>query len=857
MSLTPEKPIFPAVMTCPLCHAPELYLFDDTITGGIWFHCEACRAHGDIITFAAQIWNTSTVDALSRFVALGAANAAETDRLSGEYLRALSRMNAGEELWGAASRQTWGHNDDVIACRVRELGLDESVPGCHGLIGVAHHDQIAELCGRLGRATPVRMREDGPSLAFPFYDLPGRLAGVLLVQYNDDFMSRRVFVPLSFARRHVDAGYFLMQAALKPVPESLRNSFFITDDMFWALTAQCTNLKSGLGLLPLVGFYSGPESRSLGLSWQALGNAPRFFHAAHITPDTVTQAANAKGYVCTLPPDKVHRAPNTARTLVKLAAIRRSAQTWQTALDSTLKASNETAAQSFVTRLGMDIHKLQDFLSKQSYISKDFAGRLLAHIESNPGVPTKLQRNWVVIERDGGWWSTTGLQVANGQVVIEKVVHGDNGARIYVGVVRAGGREIRFTESAERIENIGLLAFAERIAAAENVLFIFGRKWNTHAHLTAMKLHPPELVQVSGRSGWNAQTSEFCFYRYAINNDGQLKFSPYPEINPQRTADFPPPGTAPITIRSLLTPAHENAQLWTVFAAVAANLLAPVVNRQAKATACPAANFAAAATVGASLDCPHKRFSSPQRTNVSRAITEAASPGAWPVFASHMFDDAHLCRTVVALPAGPVFARLAPVTALLAPSYGWQLLRETPTAKESDVSAMRHVLPSYIQHVLQTRMRVAARHEDLTTAVLIDLAAWLKDIYDATFNLEYARNKLAHELHAHETLMEAVNIGIEAGKLSVLPRPRSKEQARSFLLRNKSNWWLNQRAIDRYCVAVGGVAPNWPAIITQLERDRVLRGDETVHNMPGLLVRRDWCDQFWSDLQMTDSRELG
>ncbi len=859
LGLVPEKPIFPAVMTCPLCHAPSLYLFDDVVTDGIWFHCETCRAHGDIITFGAQIWNTSTVEALNRFVALGAANASETDRLSGEYLRALSRLKAGEDFWATAAGQIWNHHDDIIACRVRELGLDDSLEACRGLVGVAHHDQVAELCKGIGRAAPNRMRENGPSLVFPFYELPNRMTGLLLIQYNDDFMSRRVFMPLSGNRKgKSDAGYFLLHTAMLPAPESLRNSYFVTDDIFWALAAQCTNLKSGLGLLPLAAGYSGPESRSAGLSWQAFGRAPRFFHSAHITPDTVTQAANAKGYVCTLPPDKVHRPPSPSRTLQRLAAIRRTAQTWQTALETTLKTSNETAAQSFVAKVGLELGKLQDFLKRQAYISKDLAARLLSHVESAPALPTKLQKNWTVLERDGGWWSISGIHIANAQIVIEKIVHAENGARMYIGNVHINDLTLPFADSAEKIENIGLLGYAAQVAAAENILLIYNRKWNTTSHVAAMKLHPPELVHVSGRRGWHQRTSEFCFYNYAIANDGEVKPIPYPEINPSRAADFPEPGLiAPLTIRPLLTPSYENAQIWTVFAAITANLLAPVLGRQPKGTALLGANFEDALAVGAALDCSARKLNSPHRTNSAKTMSVAAEAADWPVFASHLFDDIHLCRTPVHVPNGPLLVRLPPVTGLLATSYGWQLLRGPARPIAPDASAMRHVLPSYIQRALQQRMQVASLHADLTAAVLTDLAAWFKDIYDQTFNLPYALNKLVTEDRAHEALMEAVNTGIEAGKLSVLPRPRSKEQDKAFLLRNKQHWWLNQRAIDRYCVNVGGVAPNWLVITALLERDGLLCGDETIHNMPGLMVRKDWCDQFWGDLRSSDVKELG
>ena len=69
------------------------------------------------------------------------------------------------------------------------------------------------------------MRENGPSLVLPYYDLPGRLTGFLLVQYNDEFMSRRAVIALTgFDKRRAEAGYFLLHAAMLAPSPALRRA---------------------------------------------------------------------------------------------------------------------------------------------------------------------------------------------------------------------------------------------------------------------------------------------------------------------------------------------------------------------------------------------------------------------------------------------------------------------------------------------------------------------------------------------------------------------------------------------------------------------------------------------------------
>lgn len=857
LGILPEKPAFPAVVDCPFCQQPTLYLFDDVVCDGVWAHCEGCRAHGDIITFGARIWNTTIAEALTRFVDMGAAARGDADRLSGEYLRALARLNAAEEFWELARAQVWNHHDDIIACRQRELGLDSTVDACHGLIGAAHPDQVTEFCRAVGRAVPPQMREHGASLVLPHYDLPGRFSGVLLVQYNDEFASRRTFVPLGWhVKRRPEAGYFLLHTALLPTPDALRNSYFITDDPFWAIQAQCAQLKSGLGLLPMAASYHGSEAVSSGLNWQSFARVPRLFHASTQHPAAITQACNAKGYVCVLPPETFTRTVTPARTMTRLALIRRRAQTWQQALEEVLHNTNETAAQAFVTKLHIELDKLQHFFKTRKHsLSPEFCSRVLTQVELGPGLAVKVQRRALVIERNDAWWTHTNNQICNGQIRIDKLVHAETGERLYAGRILVGGKEFAFADSAERIERIGLLAYAAQHVAAEGVFLTFDRQWNARSHRVALDLHEPEILHVSGRSGWNERTNQFCFKKYALTNEGVAVPFSYPQINVD-VPDFPEPTLAPLTIRPLLTPSHENALLWTTFSVIAANLLAPVVGRPPTMTALVGTAYTAAKAVGEALGCAARQSSNVNKHSAATGILQNAGEQDWPVFYSHTFNDVNLCRVVLRAPTGLAVVRHAEVVAAVAPSYGWQYVRGTSPEQLPDLAPMRYVLPSYIQHALADRMQLVTRHASLTQAVLADLAAWLKDIYGATFNLACAANRLLAPARAHEALMDAVNLGIVGGKLDVLPRPRRRDQSKAFLLRNKQHWWLNQRAIERYCVSAGGIGPNWATIVEALKSDGLLCGDQTVHDMPGLLVNKDWCDRFWSDYT-TDARELG
>lgn len=860
LGAAPENPSFPAVVECPLCHAATLYLFDDLKTDGIWMHCETCRAHGDIITFGAQIWNTSLATALTRFAEIGAINRSEGERAAGEYSRALNRLTAAETLWDEAQGQIWNHNDDIVACRIRELGLEKDIAACRNLIGVLHHDQIAAFCGEIGRAAPARAREHGPSLLLPFYDLPGRMIGILLVQYTDDFQSRRSYIPLTtYKRRKPDAGYYLLQTAALPVNKTLRDSYFIVDDPFWVVKAQSAQLKAGAGLLPLAANYHGPDATSYGATWAAFPHTPRFFQGAVCSPELVSQACAARGYVCVSPQESIERAATPVRTIHRLADIRKTARTWQQALTQFFTESSELMAHAFAAKLTVPHDKLHMFFAARGkQFSPEFAGRVLARVEAPPTVPTKVHRRWVAIERDGGWWSHTGAHICNAIVHINRIVHVRDGGKFYSGTITTADRQLTFTDSAKKIEKIGLLAYAAAHAAAEGVLIRHSPAWNSRSHLISMTLHEPELVTVSGALGWDDQTNQFCFYNYALANDGAVVPDPVPNIRPSRQGDFPQPDiVAPLSLRALLTVSDTNAFIWAIFAAITADLLAPVLGKPAPILALEPATFDAAQKIGAALDCGWNKILSRSYRHIMDSVVAAVNDATWPVFVSHNYNDALCGPAVPRCIGGPGFVRLNPACAAAATSYGWHTTTLRPPEQLPDMSALRHVLPVYVQAALRNRLTFLTGKESPWLAVITHMAGWLDEIYGGTFNIALVKNRALAPAQAHTVLMTAINQAITDGHIDVLPRPRRKDQPRNYLLRNKQHWWLNQHAIDRYFYSNGKLVPNWLAIQELLETNHLLCGNNTVHNMPGLLVRRDWCDRFWSDYRPEQAKDLG
>lgn len=856
LGVAPETPAFPAVVGCPLCQKNALHLFDDIVTDGIWLHCNACKAHGDIITFGAQIWNTSLPAALSKFSDLGAISSADTDRLLGEYSRGLRRQQAAEKFWAEAESQIWNHEDNNAAAKLRDLGVRAEMPETAGFVGVAHPDQIAAVCSALGRAKPATIKQNGTSLVFPYYDLPGRLSGFLLLKCRGD--NRKIFIPVPGGdRKKPDAGYFLLDTALMPAPPQLKGKHFIVDDPEWALTEQLRRIRHGFQLLPISASYCGDTAISYGTPWKAFGPGTRLFQSRAATPEVISQAATAKGYVCVSKLDAA--SPKTARYgLVRLGTIYGAAETWQKSLHTVLAAASELTAYSFASRLTAPHEKLQNFFRQyKDDFSAEFSNRVLQTITVAPAAPTRVHRNWTLLEQNNRWYSQAGQCVCNAKIIIRHIIQSDTGEKRYVGTIYQDDWELEFNDDATKIEQMGLLDYAASVVAPHGRIIVFDRQWNKRSHMLAMQLHPPKLTVVSTKIGWDATANVFRFSNYAIDNAGEVD-RVSPAVVFKDNINFPEPSpVAPINIRQFLAPGPQNAFTWNVFAAIVADLLAPTVNKDSVSTAIPPEAWDAALKIGAVLGCHHAQTSSLNRGSSAAFVRNQAAASNWPVFVSSVFDDTLLTLSVHRAHNQPLFAKTTETAATIALSYGWQTIQpKTVPLISTDFSVLKYVLPAYIQRSLRQRMTLAVKQENLTVAVLHDLHGWLSDTYGDTFHLPQALRQLRKPSDAHTALMEEISNAIQAGKIDLIPRPRRKDQPKNYLLRRKENWWINRRAVDNYMTACKNIPPNWVGVIDLLVAAGVFNGEETVQGIPGILVSTAWCDTFLNN-ESSSAREIG
>lgn len=856
MGLAPEKPIFPTVLLCPFCSQNTLYLFDDVTTENIWLCCQTCNAHGDIITFGSQLWNISLPDTVEKFSQAEAVAPDAVERFSAEYVKISAKHRAAEDFYQEAVGQLWCHGDDLVASRLLKLGVRNEIAGNINFVGVARYDAIERVCAALHRAKPAHPnpRSDGAIVVLPFYDLPGRLTGLFFLQYEKDGSQHTSFVPLAADKvRRPEAGYFMLPQTVWAAPGPMKKTQIITTDIFWALRTQCRRLRRAEPLLPIMATYSGPEAESYGATLKIFLPAERIFTGAVTTPELISRACNAGGYVSTAITDHEALGPSDSkRPLYGVIVARRYAKTWQQALSDVLARVDETAAQAFLRRLSIPPEKLALFFKKMPHaLSQDTIDSSLLSLRyaDIPGsvISRSAKRNYFVIERDQEWWATGNFSICNAQPVITKIFANDKGERLYAGQIFFKTEKYDFIDSAAKIERAGLLAYAASVLAPHGRLVMFNPAWNRKSHFIAQQLHPPELVHVSTQTGWDETAGVFRFGNYELTAAGKVRVTPTWPTTTSHAHSFPEiTPIAPVNIYALLTPSHENAFIWSAFAAFAANLLAPVFYKATFAVSAADTTFDYAAKLGQTINCDIDSTAAPRRREAVDFLRRANLQAGWPTSILNTFDDNYFCACAPKFTFLPALVKMSAAGCVAARSYGWLNLQgSAPTVCRHDV--LQYVLPAYIQAALADRTNRFSDALAWPHAVLTHLHQWLQNIYGQTFNLAHAKTQIATADTAHEALLRELIAAVQAGEIDLLPQPRNSKQPKNYLLRQKDTWWLNRRAVNRYFLNKCGLAPNWFGIIDLLQQNNVYHGLKNIYDMPGIDVSAAWVDALCTE----------
>lgn len=777
-------------------------------------------------------------DVVADFSRLGTIPDAAEDALDA-YFNELRKKEAVAEFWRTAKNNLWHCPNDEINCQLRACGVAKEY--CtEPLVGVAGPEEILKLSRAVGRGRPSSLI-DAPAIVFPYETLPGLHSGFLLVQQKEPASPQPIFLPTAAPKKRLDPGYFMLTTALQKQHPQLRDTQFIVDDPFWALKHQCWQLARGLPLLPVMAAHYAKEFCTTGESLKLLHPAKRVFHGATHTAALISCACNGGGYVSTSNALE-SRAHKTNSTLHALAKIRKNATTWNTALATAITPMSEAAAYSFLLKLRIPADNVIAFARKTSgYFSDGFSERVIAATLDRRAAVRAPQDKFTIVEKNGKWCTAAGRPICDGIARITEVIYTDKNEKFYAGYAVAAGHKVEFIELATKIELCGLLEYVAKKFADRGVLLIYDRRWNLTAHVRVMQMHPPEIVTAPGSVGWSDAAQIFNLGTYNLTAAGDVCDTvAVPTLDVTHT--FPEPlNPLPPTLHKFLTPAYENSITWAAFASFVSAAVAPVIAAAHESVAASGGNFTVAANMWRTLGATVFELPYAHANNVSVYVNEKTKMTTWPVCASSAFNDNTFSYVTLRCHSRPILIKMSAASLASAPSYGWHAIKSDHAATDTNLAVFRYVLPTYLQHILKNRLR-HENNKSLILTVLRDLCQWLKTTTGETFNLAYAERSVYTPNTAHIALAQELGNAIAGGHIDVLPRPRRRDQPKNYILRQQSTWWINKFAVDAYFKTQKSVPPNWPNIVNLLENNGVHVAPETINNLSGYVIGKQWCD---------------
>lgn len=432
-----ESEALPALVTCPLCHAHTLRVYEDRAVRGAWFHCTGCGGGGDGVTFAAAVWGVDAGGAVERFIAGGLLPAGSRAAVPAYVAGVVAQRRRLDDFWTLARRHLPGWESPEAARLARTLGLNTDLSadrwraGLGTLVGAAPAREVEKAfqpnpaftgSSNTGDLRIFRGRGWRDVLVLPYHSAAGRLSGATLVGRAARACDR-LFAPVrsNDAAARKDAGLYAPHAA-----EGNPTVVAVRDDVL-ALRLHSRHFTTSGRFLGLVGWRDdGTHATGRGC-WQQL-NGKRVVHWVRgIDAAAVRQAFFVEADLSLAAPGA--RTPEALLNYCRhldppdlLKRVVRQARPWRHALADWLREAHGGAVEVMAAQLaacGIDPHEVAASLPDRE------AAALLHDLSGPgrfaPGVRYAAAGHGTVEARSDGWYYRTGSPAPSRTTVTTRI----------------------------------------------------------------------------------------------------------------------------------------------------------------------------------------------------------------------------------------------------------------------------------------------------------------------------------------------------------------------------------------------------------------------------------------------------
>ena len=599
----------PIRINCPHCSGHHLGIYQDNILGGSWHYCSDCGAFGDMLELASGIWKLDVQETLLRLERHGlelprnAVTSNDVSRYKKNYVEPQLRAHKLKD----DSSRILAQGLDVNFIQ-NKLSLNSNLTGAvwrermgrfFGAADRVRADQTyrpfvtTKADVRVGRGRLFKGTGWGNVLVVPFQDMPGRVCGFLFVGRNaepEDIIYRPVmcdWVGDKKLEKQIESGLCMYEVLHSEIAHAhtFKNNIFVTANPFDALKIQNKHMRESSKPLPIVGSYHGIFTTTSGAqrfnlttqnAWESFPDKNFIFWGRRPAASIFNMASRANGRVCIVSGRKdVFWRPGEQW----LQHLQEKAKPWMIALEQTILQIKDIDLRDFITQLRIPEPLYHEFVRTCTNEARE---RIAAGSGSNPNKKVFVN-NKAISQNENGWWDDkTKSQISDAVLRIDHILYRElDNTTFYKGVIHFKGEDLPFCAEADEIERNTFKWMRQKLIAEKKEIMASAGTWSKHVLDIAMQFHRPTVQHGVGRFGWQPQNAKFCFPKFAVESDGNIIEEDAFVIDalaPGTDLVVPSKLDAPDT--QALTADTEVSQIfWAVVACIAANIIAPALNR--------------------------------------------------------------------------------------------------------------------------------------------------------------------------------------------------------------------------------------------------------------------------------------
>lgn len=879
----------PAMVVCPLCSEKKgtVRVYRDSLLNAEWLYCHTCRFAGDVIEFAAAVWEVKVAEVVDRLCREKLLPADLGDDQVELYLdqvvglrerlrefernsvRHLTRDNDGglysllrkfrvERLVGEArwldhgSSLVWGASRREVEDMLHPMSYE-------GRQRKNHNGKESKRRGSgAGRSRIFKGSGWGDVLVVPHYDLPGRVCGLTIIGRNGDAENGDVlFRPLQIGgnrRATRECGVSSLTNLIGKPHKDFGDTVFVIADPFVALDLQLWHYEGYDTPLPIVGSVLDERFMPRHV-FDQLPTRQLIFWAPKRDCRLFRQAKACNGHVSRLPVTsrQLRRQPGLATAKAWLYQIAKRADPWQDVLLDDLDQLDDFDAQNLLSGLDLTTAELD-------CITADFDSDTVSRAERLNMDAVRQQRvtinNQTIIEASGKWsLEESGEEICNGVVRIEETVQTRAERSYYSGWAQIGGSEVRnsFVLDCDRVHRRGLLPCVRDVLLADRKApqtLNFNRRFAKDSLNIALQFHEPKTTYAADRVSWREDNDALFLPQFSLEWPAEVADCSFVVESGESVpaADWEPPESSDLGMRSavLTEDAPDVALLWAVAACVAERIMSGVHFGWPHPVVIEGSSADAAMVAAEVLGCLRSSMLSPRSKASVDDVIDVCEKHEMPTVLSVRAWTDTVSEVLCGRKTDSIIVNGSRLMAKSLQTQGrWHVIRSKERVqyiRDEVQDAARQLLPRYLKHALgsDTTLYSQSKNQPDIHRTFRDMSAWLEASGSDTSVIQRAQSLLtAAETQApFKVYQELLFKFVKSGDIRVTLGAElvAGEHMQVHIDQRTCKAWIPKEAVSRVLLQKKAPPIDTQAITSSMREHLMVEGEHELGGVPGWVV---------------------